>query len=247
MRYFLAPFRFVYKLYFALVFGVSLVLFAPAFLIAAQFKKGFNYGFTWRKIWSKFLEIFLFVPLLIKGKDNFPDSGPYVVVANHSSYLDIMLLYSIVPHKFRFLGKSEILNWPILKNVFRKMDIAVDRNNKKQAFKSIEKCGIALKEGHCIIIFPEGGWNAKIRGLQRFKNGAFKLAIANQVPILPITFQNNKKLFCDHTDLFFNGQPGTAKVVVHPIVKTVGMTPMDFVSLREQVFDAIKLELPDDY
>ncbi len=247
MQFFLAPFRFIYKLYFALIFGVSLVLFAPAFLIAAQLKNGFNYGFTWRKIWSKFLEIFLFVPLMIKGKENFPVSGPYVIVANHASYLDIMLLYNIVPHRFRFLGKSEILNWPIMKNVFRQMDIAVDRNNKMQAFKSIEKCGEALRQGHSIVIFPEGGWDPKAKGLQRFKNGAFKLAIANQVPVLPITFQNNKKLFCDHTDLFFNGQPGISKVVIHPLVSTAGMTQMDFVSLREQIFETIKLELPDDY
>ncbi|MDG2332384.1 MAG: 1-acyl-sn-glycerol-3-phosphate acyltransferase, partial [Flavobacteriales bacterium] len=61
------------------------------------------------------------------------------------------------------------------------------------------------------------------------------------------TFQNNKKLFCDHTDLFFNGQPGTSKVVVHPLVSTTGMKQLDFVSLREQVFETIKSELPDDY
>ena len=50
-----------------------------------------------------------------------------------------------------------------------------------------------------------------------------------------------------HTDLFFNGQPGISKVVIHPLVSTAGMTQMDFVSLREQIFETIKLELPDDY
>ena len=96
MRYIFAPFRFIYKLYFAIVFAISLLIFAPIFLFAVQFDNGFRYGFTWRKIWSKFLEIVCLVPVIVKGKENFPDSGPYIVVANHASYLDIILLYSIV-------------------------------------------------------------------------------------------------------------------------------------------------------
>ena len=247
MRYIFAPFRFIYKVYFALIFGISLILFAQAFLIAVQFKNGFKYGFTWRRVWSKFLEIFCLVPVVIQGKENFPDSGPYIVVANHASYLDIILLYGIVPHQFRFLGKAEILGWPILRSVFSKMDIAVERGTRFQAFRSLEKCGEALKAGDCIVIFPEGGWDPKNKGLQRFKNGAFKLALANQVPIMPLTFQNNKMLFCDHTDLFFNGRPGISRTVAHPMVETKGMTAEDLVHLREEIFETINSALPDEY
>ena len=247
MRYIFAPFRFIYKLYFAIVFAISLLIFAPIFLFAVQFDNGFRYGFTWRKIWSKFLEIVCLVPVIVKGKENFPDSGPYIVVANHASYLDIILLYSIVPHHFRFLGKAEILGWPILKNVFRKMDIAVERGSRVQAFRSLEKCGEALRSGDSIIIFPEGGWDPKKKGMQRFKNGAFKLAIANQVPIVPLSFQNNKFLFCDHTDLFFNGRPGISKTVVHSMVQTTNLSVEDLVPLREQIFETINSALPDEY
>ncbi|MBL4703433.1 MAG: 1-acyl-sn-glycerol-3-phosphate acyltransferase [Flavobacteriales bacterium] len=209
-------------------------------------KNGFNYGFTWRKVWSKTLEITCLVPLMIKGKNNFPE-GPYVVIANHASYLDIILLYGVVPHRFRFLGKAEILKWPIINSVFKQMDIPVERGHRTKAFKSLEKCGDAIDEGHCIIIFPEGGWDPNVKGLQRFKNGAFKLAIEKQVPIVPISFMTNKSLFCDHTDLFFNGRPGLSKTLIHPPIETKGKTASDLVSLRQQAFETINSVLPDDY
>lgn len=248
MRYILAPFRFVYKIYFAIVFAISVVLFAPFFLIAASSRrKGFHYGFTWRKIWSKFLEIFCLVPLMVKGKTNFPKNGPYVIVANHGSYLDIILMYGIVPDRFRFLGKAEILRWPIINLVFKRMDIPVERTSKTQAYQSLERCAGAIENGDCIAIFPEGGWDPKVHGLQRFKNGAFKLAIEKQVPVVPVSLVTNRKLFCDHTDLFFNGRPGISHVVVHKAIETEGLTPDDLVHLRQQAFEVINSALPNDY
>ena len=216
-----------------------MLLLAPGFFIAAQFKNGFRYGFTWRRIWSKLLEYACLVPLSIKGKSNFPKDQPFVVIANHASYLDIILMYGVIPGHFRFLGKAEVLKWPIIGKVFKQMDIPVERENRKKAYESIELCGNALDEGHSIVIFPEGGWDPKVHGLQRFKNGAFKLAIEKQVPIVPISFTRNRKLFCDHTDLFFNGQPGFAKTIIHEPISTVGMTEDDLVSLRQQSFDII--------
>ncbi len=247
MQFLLAPFRFIYKIYFAIIFAVSVILFAPFFFIAVSFKKGFEYGFTWRRIWSKFLEIFWLVPLLVKGRSNFPKQGPYIIVANHASYLDIVLMYGVVPHRFRFLGKAEILKWPVLNHVFKKMDIAVDRSSKTKAYQSLELCGKALDAGDCIVIFPEGGWNAKKRGLQRFKNGAFKLAIERNIPIVPISFVRNRELFCDQTDLFFNGRPGIALTIVHPTVDTKDLSANDLVSLRRQTYQTINSVLPDDY
>lgn len=240
MKFILAPFRFLYKVYFALVFGVSLILFFPSFFIAFQFKNGFNYGFTLKKIWSKTLEILLFVPLSVKGKENLPKKGPYIIVANHSSYLDIVLMYGVIPHKFLFMGKAEILRWPIINYVFGKMNIPVERGNYSKAVKSLQLCGDEIDKGHSVVIFPEGGMPLTAPKLNRFKNGAFKLAIEKQVPIVPITFQNNYYLFCDHTDLFFNGRPGFAKTVVHPLIQTDGLTQDDLVHLRNETYQVIK-------
>ena len=64
--------------------------------------------------------------------------GPYLVVANHASYLDIFLMFSLLPRSpFLFLGKSEILKYPIIKAYFRRMNIPVFRDNKLKAAKSI--------------------------------------------------------------------------------------------------------------
>lgn len=248
MRYFLAPFRLIYKLYFAAMFALSVLLFAPFFMIAVSSRKnGFKYGFNLRRVWSRMLEYLCFTPLVIRGKKKFPKKGPYIVVANHKSYLDIILMYGVVPHKFRFLGKAEILRWPVINWVFRKMDIPVERTNKTKAYKSLERCGKALDRGDVIIIFPEGGWDPKNKGLQRFKNGAFKLAIEKNVPVVPMTYATNYQLFCDHTDLLFNGRPGVARTIIHEPIQTKKLTHDDLVSLRKQAFKAINSELPDDY
>jgi len=246
MRYFLAPFRFLYKIHFAATFVLTTLFLSPFFLIATQMKNGFKYGFTWRRIWSRIMEFSCLVPLNVKGKQNFPE-GPYVIVANHGSYLDIILSYGVIPDHFRFLGKAEILKWPIINLIFKQMDIPVERGHRSRAYRALELCGDAIDGGHSIMIFPEGGWDPKIHGLQRFKNGAFKLALEKQVPIVPISFVTNRQLFCDHTDLFFNGRPGLSKVVVHPTIETKGKSASDLVSLRQQAFEIINSVLPDDY
>lgn len=241
MKYVLAPFRFLYKIYFAIIFAVSMLLFFPFFVIAFQFKNGVRTGFVLKKMWSKFLEILLFVPLSVKGRSNFPKGQPYVIVANHASYLDIVLMYGVVPEFFLFLGKAEILKWPIINYVFGKMDIPVERGSITQAAKALELCRKEIDKGHSIAIFPEGGWDSKrAPKLQRFKNGAFKLAIEKQVPIVPVTFLDNYYLFSDQSDLFFNGRPGISRTIVHEPISTTGLTQDDLVSLRNQTHQLIK-------
>lgn len=243
MKYLLAPFHLIYKLYFAVIFIASLLVFFPLFLIVLQFKNGFKVAFGLKRVWSKTIEILCFVPLSIKGKHHFPAHAPYVIVANHASYLDIILMYGVIPHQFKFLGKVEVLKTPLLSYVFGKMDIPVDRSNHRKALESINRCKDAIDEGYSIAIFPEGGMPAGAPKLHRFKNGAFKLAIEKQVPVVPITFQTNYYLFYDHTDLFTNGRPGIARTVVHPPIDTTGMTADDLLSLRNQTFRTINSAL----
>ena len=96
-----------------------------------------------------------------------------------------------------------------------------------------------LKENVSIIIFPEGGMHLTAPEMTRFKNGAFKLAQEQKVPIVPITFINNWKLFSDHTDVWRRGKPGLSKVFVHSPVKCNGYSREDLVNLREAVFHII--------
>ncbi len=165
---------------------------------------------------------------------------PYIICANHASHLDILSVFaSLGKHRFLFIGKKELLNWPILKIFFKNIDIAIDRNNPREALKSLERAKNELKNNWSICIFPEGGIHEETPKIHQFKNGAFKMAIEAQTPILPITFIDNWYLFSSDPIFTANAQPGTARYIIHDPIPTKGMTQKDLVSLREQTHKII--------
>ncbi|MCB9189178.1 MAG: 1-acyl-sn-glycerol-3-phosphate acyltransferase [Flavobacteriales bacterium] len=242
MRWIGAPFRFLYKLYFGAVYLTSGLLLYPYFLIVLRGEDKYRKAVKVKKLWSNIICIFCVIRVKVEGKDNFPQEGPFIVCANHASYLDIILMYKIIPSDFAFLGKSEVLKWPIINIFFKKgIDIPVDRSNRKVASESLLKAKEALRQERSLAIFPEGTMGPEPPKMLRFKNGAFSLALEFSTEIVPITFVNNYKLFYDHIDLMGAGRPGTASIVVHQPIK---VTPQsDLVSLRNETYDIIKSKL----
>jgi 1-acyl-sn-glycerol-3-phosphate acyltransferase len=242
MRFLLIPFIIVYRVYFALIFFLVLTLFYPVFWILLMREKNFERVFRLKTIVSSIILFFDFIYIRRLTKPKL--QGPYVICPNHSSYLDIILMYRIMPHtKFLFMGKSELLRWPILSIFFRKIDIAVNREKRHSAMKSILRARHELNKGWSIVIFPEGKIPLDAPKLDLFKSGAFKLAIDAQVPILPITIIDNWKLF--YTDPVLTGfaRPGFARVVIHDEIPTKGLTKKDLVPLRHQTFEVINKPL----
>lgn len=245
--YILAPFRALYKIYFGIVFFTIALLLFPIFWVLLKDEKNIRRAYKVKKFWSRVICILCFIKVQRIGKHHLPQS-PYVVCANHASYLDIVVMFLIIPDTTLFLGKAELQKWPIVKVFFKNMDIPVDRSNKRKAAQSIELTKQAIEKGYCIAIFPEGIIpDDNVPLMQRFKNGAFALAIAKQVPIVPLTFATNWKLFSHHGDLFGYGMPGISKTIIHPPIKTIGMTEKDLVSLREKTKEVIEAPLKKYY
>ncbi len=94
-------------------------------------------------------------------------------------------------------------------------------------------------------MFPEGTTSANPPNLVSFKNGPFKLAIDQHVPIVPITFMDNWKLF--HYDLGFYGKPGLTRTVIHEPIDTKQMTSDDVPLLKERVYSIIESTLKEEY
>ena len=234
-----APFRFLYKVYFGLVYIISGIFLYPYMLYALSGKNKYAKAVKIKKLWSEIICICCLIHVEIINKENFPKNGPYIVCANHASYLDIILMYKIIPHDFAFLGKAEVLKWPII-NIFfkREIDIPVFRGNRKLASESLFKAKEALEAGRSIAIFPEGKMEDTPPKMERFKNGAFSIALEQKIAIVPITFTNNYKLFSDHLDVFGPGNPGRAVIVIHPTINIQDNT--ELVSLRNHTYDVIK-------
>jgi len=238
-----APFRLLYKIYFALIFIVLAIPFYPVFFFLLRTDKKIHQAFKIKQLWAWML-LFLTAIKVKKVNKNLLPKPPYVICANHASYLDIVVMFIAIPETFLFLGKAELLKWPIVRIFFRNMDIPVDRTNSVKAKKSIELTKQAIQKGFSVAIFPEGLIPSdNIPKMKPFKKGAFLLAVSQQVPIVPITFTTNWKLFSTEVDPFGGGRPGIAEVIFHPIISTTGKTEKDLDELSKATFNIIDSEL----
>lgn len=140
------------------------------------------------------------------------------------------------------MGKAEIEKAPLFRIFFRDMNIYVDRKTRTGSYAAFVAVSEKLRSGQSVFIFPEGtieSWG----NLKPFKNGAFKMAIEHQVPIVPVTFKNNWRLLQNGGFFKSHGRPGISKIVVHKPVPTKGLTEADLVSLRHTVRETILHEL----
>lgn len=164
---------------------------------------------------------------------------PCVFVANHTSYLDIVLSTFYIDHLALYMAKAELLKAPLFKIFFQGMDVPVNRRSRTDAHRALQRAGEEIDKKHSMVIYPEGTIPAD-NYLKPFKNGAFKLAIDKQVPIVPIVNLNNWKLLQNGGFFKSNGRPGIAKIVILEPIETKGMTDENLVDLREKVHQLIK-------
>jgi 1-acyl-sn-glycerol-3-phosphate acyltransferase len=157
----------------------------------------------------------------------------YMFVSNHTSMTDIMLMLATISNPFVFVGKKELSRIPLFGFFYKRTCILVDRNCSKSKMSVFNRAQKRLDQGLSICIFPEGGVpDDESVLLDTFKDGAFRLAIEHQIPIVPITFADNKKRF---SYTFMSGSPGIMRVKIHPLVETKGKTLNDRKEVKEEV------------
>ena len=166
---------------------------------------------------------------LVKGKS-------YMLIANHTSMLDIMLMLRASRNPFVFVGKKELVKIPIFGFFYKRVCIMVDREDSRSRSAVYRRAQKRLENGLSICIFPEGGVPDESVFLDDFKDGAFKMAIAHQIPIVPIVFFDAKKRF---PFTFFKGSPGKQRVRVYPFIQTQHLTLADTSRLKRQGYELI--------
>ncbi len=163
-----------------------------------------------------------------------------MLVANHTSMLDIMLMLKVSENPFVFVGKKELVKIPVFGFFYKRVCILVDRENSKSRTGVYLRAQRRLNQGLSICIFPEGGVPDEDIFLDEFKDGAFKMAIAHKIPIVPITFYDNKKRF--PFDIF-KGGPGKMRAKVHSFFETAQLKEADKIVLKNSVREVILSEL----
>ncbi len=145
------------------------------------------------------------------------------------------------------MGKSEILNYPLIKTYFKHLHIPVDRSDKRKAAQSMLQAKSKLREGWSIVIFPEGGIEDGLAPkMAEFKPGAFVLAQKNRVPLLPISLITHYKLLSELENKSGSSRPGIAEAHIHPVLEPEVMRQKsieEFIAITQTKI-ASKLENP---
>ncbi|GAB3235750.1 hypothetical protein GCM10027346_25730 [Hymenobacter seoulensis] len=190
------------------------------------------------RYWSKLFIRMWAVPVKTVWKDPLPASQPCVYVANHSSYIDIPLLFRTIPGWLNIMGKSSLAKVPMWGPIFGRAYITVDRDSAVSRGRAMVQARRTLEAGRSVVIFPEGKIS-KTPGLQMepFKDGAFQLAIAMGVPIVPVTMPLNHRFMPDVEGLRVRYSP--LAITLHAPIPTTGLTATDAPRLRQQAYDII--------
>ncbi|MFN8653371.1 MAG: lysophospholipid acyltransferase family protein [Gemmatimonadales bacterium] len=163
---------------------------------------------------------------------------PYVVISNHESFVDILLI-SHLPWEMKWLSKVEILRIPVLGwDMWLAGDVPVERGTRKSALKAMRRCQEVLKEKVSVMMFPEGT-RSETEELLPFKEGAFRLAIDSGVAILPIVVRGTREALQKHGWRFGRSH---AEVRVLTPVETTGLTTKDVPALSERIRNIIMAE-----
>ena len=165
----------------------------------------------------------------------------YMFVANHTSMTDIMLMLAVEKNPFVFVGKKELAKIPLFGFFYKRTCILVDRNSSKSKKEVFDRAQQRLNSGLSICIFPEGGVYDECDLVCEFKNGAFRLALEHQIPIIPMTFADNLQRL--PYDFLAGGSPGKMRVTIHKPILTDGLDISFKNKLKDQTRALIYNEL----
>ena len=220
------------------------ILFAlPILVVVISFDRFYKTFFKIAIFWGKtILFVMGFKPVVETEEEILPDKN-YLFIANHASLIDVMLMFAVMKNPAVFVGKKEVRKIPVFGYVARKTSILVNRGSaesRKEVYISAQE---KLNQGLSIAIFPEGLVPEEQVTLAPFKNGAFRLAIEHQIPIVPMTFYDVKKRF---SWKFFSGFPGKLRVKIHEFIQTDGLTLDDMEATKQKAYTIIHDELIGD-
>lgn len=231
----------LYRVWFYLLVAIPILVFFPILLLLT-FSEHTYPQFFWmaRNFWARPILYGMGCFPQIKHEQRMEKGKSYMLVANHTSMLDIMLMLLVSNNPFVFVGKKELVKIPIFGFFYKRVCIMVDREDVKSRTGVYRRAQRRLDQGLSICIFPEGGVPEEHVVLDAFKDGAFKMAIAHKIPVVPITFYDNKKRF---SFSFFSGGPGRVRAKVHQFFETGILGEEDKSTLREEVRGVILKEL----
>jgi 1-acyl-sn-glycerol-3-phosphate acyltransferase len=225
----------IFALWGIIIFAGSLLIASIPIWITAIWpepKRTINF-FKVVQVWMNFFFTFIGVRRIVKGKNHFQKGQNYVVVCNHNSFMDVPLSVTAVPPN-KTIAKAEMAKIPVFGMIYKRGSVLVDRKSEESRRKSFLKMKTVLEMGLHMCIYPEGTRNKTSEPLQRFHDGAFKLAVETKKEIIPaLIFYTSKVL--PRKPFFF--WPHKVEIHFLPAVAVENKTSQQ---LKDEVFIIMK-------
>ncbi|CAL8281905.1 1-acyl-sn-glycerol-3-phosphate acyltransferase beta [Gadus morhua] len=183
------------------------------------------------------VKYFLGLRFDVSGWEHLQTEGPYVIISNHQSSLDVLGLMEVLPDRCTMIAKKELIYAGTVGLVCWLGGIVFINRKKTSDAKSVmaEAAKTMLDDQIRLWVFPEGTRNQK-GDLLPFKKGAFHLAVAAQAPIIPIVFSSYSNFYLRKEKQF---NSGTIRLKILPKIDTKGMTSDDVGALLDTSFNAM--------
>ncbi len=187
-------------------------------------------------IWARVNSYITPIFITVEGKHHLDPRTSYVVMSNHQSHYDILVVYGWLSRHIKWVMKKELRKIPVFGMACEKIGhIYIDRSNTEAAIRSIQEAKSRIEPGTSVIFFPEGTRSRDGR-LRPFKKGGFKMAMDLGIPILPVTIIGTRDILPpDSLNIF----PGRVRMIVHPPIDVSAYQPADLKALVNATRDII--------
>jgi 1-acyl-sn-glycerol-3-phosphate acyltransferase len=236
-----------YQLYAWLVFlplvAILTLLFSTLTVVFAWLVNPHFASRVFATTWARTLGFLTPIRVTVEGAEHAQRDRSYVVASNHQSQFDILVIYGWLKLDLKWVMKAELRKLPAIGIGCEKAGhIFVERRNPKQASQAITDALARLGDGIGVLFFPEGT-RSPDGHLLPFKKGAFRTAIDQQLPLLPVTLVGTRDILPARSLRLF---PGKARMVIHPPVETAGMTVEQVDELMQRAREVISSAMPPE-
>ncbi len=231
----------IFFVYAALLFFITMLPIVLVFFVARNFfseeksNKIIQKGF---QIWMGVFLPMIFCPVKHVGRERFQKGKNYVVTLNHNSLADVPVSTPGIPSPNRTLAKLEMAKTPIFGYIYASGSILLDREDQKSRAASFKKMVDALNKGLHLCLFPEGTRNKTDEPIARFFDGAFRVAIMAQKPIMPGLIFGTKNIL--HPQKKMWAWPHQLEIHFLEPTETTGMKTEETDALKMKIFNQMK-------
>lgn len=215
-----------------------MIILLPGIILPFLFGQRFGWiSYRFLALWSWIFSKLNRILYTIIGRENIQKGKSYIYVSNHTSFLDIPGVTMAIPGQFRPLAKKELRKIPIFGWIASTAAIIVDRTSGQSRKESMDRLKKLVDMGISPLIFVEGTQNRSKELLQPFKDGAFRIAIDTQTPLLPIVIVGAGPLMSPGT---VEMKPGRIKVIMGKEIPVEGLNTQDVAALKNKTMEAMR-------